>query len=130
MPCVIDEYSRFYYKGKYIRGHRYVWEQLFGEIPKGMHVCHHCDVRKCVNPDHLFLGTDSDNNIDKLKKGRHEARGGHRHPNAKLTMGQVIQIKELLAKHILYKNIAKKFNVGIGVITRIKLGVSYTEVIL
>lgn len=56
--------------GKDARVYRMVYEQDHGPIPAGMMVCHHCDVPLCINPDHLFLGTASDNARDSVKKGR------------------------------------------------------------
>ena len=51
--------------------HRLAWTQNVGPIPKGMHVLHECDNRKCVNIEHLFLGTHTDNMQDMATKGRH-----------------------------------------------------------
>lgn len=53
------------------KAHRIVWILKRGPIPKGMFVCHRCDVRACVKPAHLFLGTVYDNNDDMIAKGRH-----------------------------------------------------------
>lgn len=50
--------------------HRYSWRIHFGDIPKGMYVCHRCDVKLCVRPDHLFLGTAMDNAKDMVAKNR------------------------------------------------------------
>lgn len=57
-------------KAKTFRAHRYSYQVFVGEIPEGLLVCHTCDVRHCVNPEHLWLGTNQDNVDDMVKKNR------------------------------------------------------------
>jgi hypothetical protein len=59
--------------------HRLAWIDAYGSIPAGLYVCHHCDRKLCVRPDHLFLGTAQDNSRDMIAKGRH---GQWTHPEA------------------------------------------------
>lgn len=66
-----DGYGEFRALGKvYFRAHRFSWILFYGNIPDGVLVCHKCDNRGCVNPNHLFLGSRLDNTMDMDNKGR------------------------------------------------------------
>ena len=107
-------YGEFRSEMKLVRAHRASWIIYFGEIPKGMLVCHSCDNRLCSNPDHLFLGTCKDNNIDMLKKGRTSILGkkGSSNPNSKLKESQVQEIRALLKTDMSQKEIGAMFSVS------------------
>lgn len=63
-------YGVFNAGGKFVLAHRFAYELLVGEIPNGLMCCHHCDTPSCVNPAHIFLGTNKDNAADRDKKNR------------------------------------------------------------
>jgi hypothetical protein len=65
--------------------HRLAWEFAKGPVPDGLFVLHRCDNPPCVNPDHLFLGTLIDNNLDRARKGRSGTTRACTRPNAKIT---------------------------------------------
>lgn len=103
-------YGSFGYKGKIWAAHRVAWELTSGEIPDGLWVLHKCDNRKCVNPNHLFLGTVQDNVADMMSKGRLDDRKGELNPNSKVTSEQVKCIRECYAMGgITYRELGNQF---------------------
>lgn len=79
-------YGRFRANGRSYVAHRFAWEIMRGPIPAGLCACHKCDTPACVNPDHLFLGTQADNVRDSVRKKRHHHGDRHYfrlHPEAR-----------------------------------------------
>ena len=112
---------------KRISAHRLAWKLFKGEIKPGIFICHKCDVRACVNPDHLFPGTPADNSQDMKQKIRH--RRGEQHPLSKLTEDRVARIKALLAEDKLsLSEIAREFGVATSAIFSIKKGRAWRHV--
>lgn len=102
-------YGSFSANGKSVQAHRYSYEIAFGAIPDNLCVCHRCDNRRCVNPHHLWLGTNADNTRDKMQKGRHVVAFGVKQANAKLTDAKVIEIFHLRQRGLSQEKIAKQF---------------------
>jgi hypothetical protein len=111
-------YGGLAYQGRRLRAHRASYEANHGPIPAGMDVCHKCDVRSCIEDTHLFLGTNLDNVLDKVAKGR--GRNG-----AKL---QAKDIPAIRADRRTLKVIAQEYGVGISQLSRIKNGESWSHV--
>jgi hypothetical protein len=108
---------------RHLKAHRFSYGLLRGEIPFGIYVCHHCDNRLCVNPDHLFLGTNQDNLADMRQKGRHiKGRQCHR---AKLSEADVINIRQATGTHT---EVAERFGVSAATIGRIRQGLWWKHV--
>jgi len=98
-----------------VLAHRFYYRKLVGKIPSGLLVCHRCDNRKCVNPEHLFLGTWSDNNKDAYNKKRHIPRisKGELNPNAKLSKDDVVHLRErYITENITQIQLANEFKIS------------------
>jgi hypothetical protein len=104
-------------KGYNVRAHRISYEIAFGNIPEGTHVLHTCDDRRCVNPEHLFLGTNLENMRDAVEKKR--TMTGSRNPRSKLTEDEVLMIRSLHAEGYGCQRLARAFGVSNDTIKRI-----------
>ena len=101
-------YGCFSVNNKVTLAHRWAYSYYIGPIPTGFFICHTCDNRRCVNPDHLFAGTQKDNLADASSKGRLR---GIRKQQSHLTEPQVEEIINLLKFSKKYSSIARVFSV-------------------
>lgn len=116
-----DGYGRLKWNGRHRAAHRLAYEIAYGPIPKGLAVCHRCDVRNCIEPEHLFVGTHTDNMRDMMAKGRHKRPDsrGEKHGNARLTAADVLAIREDKRR---VREIARHYKIDSGAISRIRSG--------
>ena len=109
-------YGCWQYERKKRLAHREAWMLFNGEIPPGIVVCHRCDVKCCVNPSHLFLGTQAENLLDARNKGR-SCAVGERNPCAKLSESDVNAIRLSGGRH---EDIARSYGIARQTVGRIK----------
>lgn len=102
-----------------VKANRAAWVAHNSEIPEGLSVLHHCDNPLCVNPAHLFLGTEKDNRQDQIGKGRFTLR--------KFEEQQIQRMHEMRALGMTFKEIGREFGVPKGTIHRITSGRHYPE---
>jgi len=122
-----DGYGCITINYKNLRCHRVSYTINKGDIPNGMCVCHRCDNRACINPDHLFLGTYQDNMDDKVSKNRQNKPKGQKHPMSILTNEDVLKIRELSGT-ISQRKIAKLFSVKQPSIYKIVNRITWTHI--
>jgi hypothetical protein len=116
-----DRYGLFRLAGRRERAHRFAWEMEHGAIPGAMFVCHRCDTPPCVNPAHLFLGTNSDNMLDCSRKGRLVDNSGERHGHSRLTWAAIRDIRSLVGTAT-QSVLAARFGVSRGTISDVACG--------
>ena len=131
-----DGYGAFYLNGENFGAHRVSLLIKTGEDPREYRSCHTCDFPPCVNPEHLFKGTDTDNRRDAINKGRavyatgeHHGTAthpkaflsvkGHRNPSAKLTQEQVKNARQMLSGGMSQQSVADFFGVHQMTISRV-----------
>lgn len=109
-----DGYGKFGQNRKDLRAHRVAYKLMVDEIPDGVHVLHRCDNPPCCNPDHLFLGTNTDNMRDKMAKGRDNSWkvSGENNVDAKLTNYDILAIR---LEYAMGGNTQRKIGAAYGV---------------
>jgi hypothetical protein len=128
-------YGRLQVQGRSRPAHRLAWEFTNGAIPQGLYVCHHCDVRACCRPDHLWLGTNDDNMHDCTSKGRRPSgdRNGNQadsigrprgdsHGSSKLTSAQVAALRAARASGTPSRELAVQYGISHTHVNRIVRG--------
>lgn len=117
-------YGRFHLDGKTQYAHRVSYQLYVGEIPAGLFVCHKCDVKWCVKPDHFFIGTSADNMRDKTSKGRGKvpAQYGEKNSMSKLTEGQALEIYQRVHAGERQTDLAAEYQIHQVTVSDIKRG--------
>jgi hypothetical protein len=120
-----DGYGKKQYKGRPWGAHRLTWILANGEIPDGLLVCHKCDNPSCINLNHLYLGTNAENQKDKSDRNRIR---GEKNPKAILTDFDIPTIFELLHLGFTQKAIGDMYGVSSYAIQDIKRGKNWTHI--
>lgn len=123
-------YGQMKVMGKNVKAHRLAWILAYDRIPAGLFVCHRCDVRACVEPEHLFLGTYLDNIRDMVAKGRNSPPPrllGLRNPRGKLSDHDVADIRNRCAAGEGSRAIARRFGIWGTTVRMIASGKSHNH---
>jgi len=120
-------YGDFAWKGRSTGAHRVAWMLERGEIPAGKLICHHCDVKGCVNPDHLYVGSALDNSRDAHQRNRVRPPKGEQHSAAKLTAAAVVEIRRRAATEST-ASLAREFGAGWATVRDVIAGRTWKSV--
>jgi carbonic anhydrase/acetyltransferase-like protein (isoleucine patch superfamily) len=118
-------YGKFSIGMRTLLAHRASYELFVGTIPSKMFVCHRCDVRSCVNPEHLFVGSHAENMLDMRQKGRAHKVIGSMARNAKLSEDDVIDIRNSDGS---VKALSVLYGVSHGLISDVRHGKKWRHV--
>jgi predicted XRE-type DNA-binding protein len=120
-------YGCFHIQGRALYAHRVAYLLTYGHLPEKGSICHRCDHPWCINPAHLFAGSQADNLADMARKGR-SARG-ERNAHARLTAEDVAEIRRLSRmSHVTQAELARRFGVQRPAISRIISGTRWGDV--
>lgn len=128
-PTGNHRYGHFVHKRQNVYSHRVAYKLYYLTDPGDFLVCHRCDNPLCVNPLHLFLGTNFENRQDSITKKRHAH--GKKVPQTKLNEKQVLKIRELYSKRMVGKSVyalGKKYKVAPATIFRIIHRISWKHI--
>lgn len=122
-----DGYGNFWLDGRNIVAHIAAYRLMRGDVPTGLFVLHTCDVRSCVNPDHLFLGTGQDNMDDMVAKGR--SAHGETHGRTQFTDEQIIEMRSRYSndKEQTQVELAEEFGVSVSTVHNLLTGKTWTH---
>jgi hypothetical protein len=136
-----DGYGYFRHNNSHSRAHRVSYQLHFGDIPRGLFICHKCDNRSCVNPSHLFVGTAKENSVDMKEKGRScagekspsrrfpENYQGEKSGMHKLKLDEVMYIKSSYGKNgHTQTSLAKQFGVTQSAVWCVLRGKTWSHV--
>lgn len=126
----VDGYGRMKIGRKItLRAHRLSWEIHHGKIPKDKMICHKCDVKLCVNPEHIYVGDIHTNARDRVERGRQSTTRGSKSGMSKLTERDVLNIRFLhKIKKYNQRQLAKKYSVSFGHINNVVLRKSWKQI--
>lgn len=103
-------YGAVRYKGNSVGVHRLLWKLVRGTIPKGMLICHKCDNPACFELRHLFMGSNLDNRLDAVRKGRARGLRGERNPNSVVRDWQLRLARKEIRSHKALRSVARSMN--------------------
>lgn len=118
-------YGRVWKNGKELKAHRVAWEEANGSIPDDMCVCHRCNNKACINPDHLYLASKKQNTIDAYRDGLIKPAVGERHSQSKLTEAEVLEIR---ASDVSGRQLAHRYSVDPMTISLIRRRITWRHI--